>query len=74
MTGEMLDEVVPAAVSRQARLDSPTATQEVLLSVRNLRTTFATEAGLVKAVDGLSFDVRRARCWPSSASPDRASR
>ena len=31
----------------------------MLLSVRNLRTTFATEAGLVKAVDGISFDVRR---------------
>jgi oligopeptide/dipeptide ABC transporter ATP-binding protein len=30
-----------------------------LLSVRNLRTTFATEAGIVKAVDGISFDVRR---------------
>ena len=31
----------------------------MLLSVRNLRTTFATEAGMVKAVNGISFDVRR---------------
>jgi oligopeptide transport system ATP-binding protein len=37
----------------------PLEDPEVLLSVRNLRTTFNTEAGIVKAVDGLSFDVRR---------------
>ena len=38
---------------------APPNDPEVLLSVRNLRTTFATEAGLVKAVDGISFDIRR---------------
>jgi oligopeptide transport system ATP-binding protein len=37
----------------------PLIDPDVLLSVRNMRTTFATEAGLVKAVDGISFDVRR---------------
>ncbi|HEV2071520.1 MAG TPA: ABC transporter ATP-binding protein [Acidimicrobiales bacterium] len=32
---------------------------ETLLSVRNLRTWFHTDAGVVKAVDGMSFDLRR---------------
>lgn len=32
---------------------------EVLLSVRELQTWFHTDAGVVKAVDGLSFDLRR---------------
>jgi len=31
----------------------------VLLVVRNLRTTFDTDGGLVKAVDGISFEIRR---------------
>src|SRR2546426_7835448 len=32
-------------------------TREPLLSVRNLKTYFAQDEGLVKAVDGVSFDV-----------------
>jgi oligopeptide transport system ATP-binding protein len=32
---------------------------DLLLSVQNLRTTFTTDAGIVKAVDGVSFDVHR---------------
>ncbi|MEJ7616843.1 MAG: hypothetical protein WKF30_07725 [Pyrinomonadaceae bacterium] len=31
----------------------------VLLSVKNLKTYFDAEGGPVKAVDGISFDVRR---------------
>ena len=34
---------------------------ETLLEVRNLRTHFDTDRGLFRAVDGISFDVRRGR-------------
>jgi oligopeptide transport system ATP-binding protein len=33
--------------------------RDTLLTVRNLRTTFQTEGGLVQAVDGISFEIRR---------------
>jgi ABC-type dipeptide/oligopeptide/nickel transport system ATPase component len=36
---------------------SQAASREALLSVRNLKTYFAQDEGLVKAVDGVSFDL-----------------
>ncbi|MEU6057222.1 ABC transporter ATP-binding protein [Streptomyces sp. NPDC047097] len=42
--------------------DTPAATApEAFLSVRDLRVRFSTEDGIVKAVDGLSFDVERGK-------------
>ena len=57
--GDDLDEVVPHVVEGELASLVPPADPEVLLSVRNLRTTFATEGGLVKAVNGINFDIRR---------------
>jgi len=34
-------------------------TSEILLEIKNLKTNFYTEEGIVKAVDGVSFDMRR---------------
>ncbi|WP_330173781.1 ABC transporter ATP-binding protein [Streptomyces sp. NBC_01498] len=42
--------------------DTPAPTgSEAFLSVRDLRVQFSTEDGIVKAVDGLSFDVERGK-------------
>lgn len=35
------------------------ATHDAILKVRNLRTHFFTESGIIKAVDGVSFEVKR---------------
>jgi len=40
---------------------------KLLLSVKNLRTSFFQDEGTTKAVDGASFDVSPARRWASSA-------
>ena len=37
--------------------------QKPLLEVRNLKTYFYTEDGVVSAVDGVSFEVYPVRCW-----------
>ncbi len=50
---------MPHAIEGELASLTPPNDPEVLLSVRNLRTTFATEGGLVKAVNGISFDIRR---------------
>ena len=45
---------------RDASVAAPHADpREVILEVRNLRTSFATESGWVHAVDNVSFDVRK---------------
>jgi oligopeptide/dipeptide ABC transporter ATP-binding protein len=51
----VVEELVPAAARRvhQRGGDQP------LLDIRGLRTSFDTRAGVVRAVDGIDFDVRR---------------
>src|SRR5690606_7277495 len=45
---------------QDAHTPAPQATgPDVVLEVRNLETQFKTKWGLVKAVDGVSFDLRR---------------
>ena len=40
-----------------------------ILTVDDLRVSFATEDGVVQAVSGVSFELPGAKCWRSSASP-----
>ncbi len=42
-----------------ALIGSRPTDERVILSVQNLHTSFKTDAGLVKAVDGTSFDIKR---------------
>ena len=51
---------------------SPQLMTQPLLEVDNLKTYFKTDDGIVKAVDGVSFTVGRARRSASSASRARA--
>jgi peptide/nickel transport system ATP-binding protein len=34
-----------------------------ILEVKNLKTYFFTEDGIVKAVDGVDFSVSQEKCW-----------
>ena len=40
-----------------------------LLKVRDLRTSFFTDAGEVKAVNGVNFNLEHGRFWVSWVSP-----
>ena len=44
---------------------------EVLLDVRGLRTQFHTKAGVVRAVDGVSWNVRKGETRGKPAKLDR---
>ena len=44
---------------------------EPVLRVKDLRTEFALRAGVVKAVDGVSFEVGRGRILGLSVNPAR---
>ena len=47
-------------------------TDEVILQVKDLKTYFTVDEGVVKAVDGVSFDLRKGETLASSASRARA--
>ena len=42
---------------------------ERLLEVKDLHTSFFTDAGEVKAVNGLSFNLDEGKSWESSVNP-----
>ena len=45
------------------------STSKPVLSIRDLVVEFKTEAGVIRALDGVSFEVGRERRSASSASP-----
>ena len=50
----------PAPATQPAiRVPAPRPGRETLLEIRNLRTSFSTDAGLVHAVDKVSFTIGR---------------
>lgn len=49
----------PTPSSRLGLLAPPSEQSDLLLQVRGLKTYFRTEAGLVKAVDGVDFEVKK---------------
>ncbi len=64
-TGEPADKSVsgksPRSRKGSKRAEPGGASSDAFLSVRDLRVHFSTEDGVVKAVDGLSFDVEKGR-------------
>ncbi len=50
---------IPAATRPAIRVPAPRAGRETLLEIRNLRTSFSTDDGLVHAVDKVSFSIGR---------------
>ena len=52
--------------------ENMTADKDALLRVEDLRTSFFTPVGEVKAVGGVSFELRRGEVLGSSASPGAA--
>src|SRR3954466_33646 len=50
-----------SSLATSAGVTAPPPTDDVLLDVRNLKTHFFTDEGLVRAVDGVSYQIRRGR-------------
>jgi len=58
-----------ACPRREAPAAAAAMTVEPILSVEDLRVWFYTDTDVVRAVDGVSFELRPAKLWASSASP-----
>ena len=48
--------------------DNKTMTDEVILQVKDLKTYFYLDEGVVKAVDGISFDLHKGETMPELQS------